>query len=334
MERYATIISTGRYLPESEYSNAMMKADLAAVSEKLPGVVDKFEVSSGIKTRFRAAEGQVTSDLAAAAGLEAIRKAGLKPEDIDMVLLGTDSPDYITPATSVVTQYKIGAKNAGTFDIGCACASFPTGVSTAAGLLAANHWMKYVLVIGSYLMSKLSDPNDINSFFYGDGEGAAVVGVAEKPGFIASAFLSDGSYHKSWGIYSGGTYEPASVESVQAGRTKVRLLERYPPEVNHDGWPNLMRQLAAKGGYDMQAVDMVIYTQVRQPSIVLVNELLGLPISKAHWIMDKWGYTGSACIPMALDDAVEQGKIHSGDLVCLIGSGVGYNQAGVALRWA
>jgi 3-oxoacyl-[acyl-carrier-protein] synthase III len=134
-----------------------------------------------------------------------------------MILLGTDSPDYLTPATSVVVQHKIGAKNAGTFDIGCACASFPTGVSTAAGLMAANPWMKYVLVIGAYLMSRLADPNDITSFFYGDGAGAAILGVDEKPGFITSTFLADGSYHKHWGIYSGGTFEPARKRRFRPG---------------------------------------------------------------------------------------------------------------------
>jgi 3-oxoacyl-[acyl-carrier-protein] synthase-3 len=330
MARYATILGTGMVLPENEYTNEMMAKDLAAVNPKLADVVGKFEASSNIKTRFRAPEGCVTSDLAARAAEEAMRRAGVKPEDIDIILLGTDSPDYITPATSVVVQHKIGAKNAGTYDIGCACASFPTGMASAAGLLATNPWMKYALVIGSYMMSKLADPTDVSSFFYGDGAGAAVLGVADKPGFIASAYLADGAFHKSWGIYSGGTYEPATVESVQAGRTKVRLIERYPPEVNNEGWPRLTRDLVKKGGFNLQEIDMIIFTQVRLPSIQLVMEDLGLPIEKAHWIMDKWGYTGSACIPMALHDAIEQGKIHSGDLVVLVGSGVGFNQAATA----
>jgi len=205
-------------------------------------------------------------------------------------------------------------------------------VATAAGLLSTSSWIRYVLVVGVYMMSKLADPNDVTSFFYGDGAGAAVLAADSKPGFITSAFLADGSYHGHWGIYSGGTYEPASVESVQAGRTQVRLLERYPPEVNHEGWPQLVRWLAERGGFDVQEIDMAIFTQVRLPSIKLVMETLGLPLSKTHWIMEEWGYMGSACIPIALDDAIEQGKVRSGDLLVLIGSGVGYNQAGVALR--
>ena len=329
--RYGTILSTGRYIPDIEVSNATFKEWMGKVSPALPGVVDKFEESSGILTRWYAPRAWATSDLAVRAAQDALERAGIRPEQLDMILLGTDSPDYITPATSVVVQYKLGAVNAGTYDLGCACASFPTGVASACGLIAANPWMKYILVIGAYMMSKLADPNDITSFFYGDGAGAAVIGVSDKPGFVSSTFLADGSYHAHWGIYSGGTFEPASVESVQAGRTKVRLVQRYPPEVNHEGWPKIVRGLAEKGNFSLDDVAMVIFTQVRKPSIDLVMETLGMPISKAHWVMDKWGYMGSACIPVCLDDAIRLGKIKSGDLVLLVGSGVGYNQAGAAL---
>jgi 3-oxoacyl-[acyl-carrier-protein] synthase-3 len=147
---------------------------------------------------------------------------------------------------------------------------------------------------------------------------------------VSGTFFADGSYHKHWGIYSGGTYEPATADSVAAGRTQVHLLTPFPAEVNNEGWPARMRELAKNGNFDLKDVDMALYTQVRLNSIELVQQTLGLPVEKAHWIMDKWGYTGSACIPMAFDDARKQGKIKSGDLVTFVGSGVGYNQAGSA----
>jgi 3-oxoacyl-[acyl-carrier-protein] synthase-3 len=172
----------------------------------------------------------------------------------------------------------------------------------------------------------------VTSFFYSDGAGAAVLAADDKPGFLSSAYLADGAYHAHWGLYSGGTYEPATVEAVQAGRTNVRLLQRYPPDVNHINWPRIARLLAERGGFSIQDIDLVIFTQVRLPSIHLVMQDLGLPLAKTHWIMEEWGYTGSACIGMALDSAVEQGKVKSGDLVALVGSGVGYNYAGAALR--
>jgi 3-oxoacyl-[acyl-carrier-protein] synthase-3 len=332
MARYGTVISVGHYLPEIEVSNEQLKERLGRVSPELAVVVDKFQQSSGIRRRWHAPREWATSDLALRAAQAALKAARIEPERVDMILLGTDTPDYVTPATSVVLQHKLGARNAGTYDIGCACASFPAGVATAAGLLATNSWMRYVLVVGAYMMSKLADPMDPVSFFYGDGAGAVLVGAAEKPGVLTSAYLADGSYHKHWGIYSGGTYEPATEESVRAGRTRVRLLERYPPEVNHEGWPRIVRQLAERGGFALPEVDLALFTQVRLPSIRLVMEELGLPIGKTHWIMEEWGYTGSACIPMCLSDAVAAGKVRSGALLVLVGSGVGYNQAGVALR--
>lgn len=324
MSRHATIIGTGMYLPPIERTNASMR-------EKFGEVIDKFGKSSGIQTRWYVPDDWATSDLAVEAGRAAMADAGVKATDIDMILLGTDSPDYITPATSVVVQHKLGATNAGTFDIGCACASFPTGLGVAAGMIQTSPQIRNVLVIGAYMMHKLSDwQNDLMSFFYGDGAGAAVLTASDKPGYISSTYFADGSYHKHWGIYSGGTFEPATAESVAAGRTTVKLVTPFPAEVNNEGWPARMRELAKNGNFDLKDIDMSIYTQVRLNSIVLVQETLGLPLEKAHWVMDKWGYTGSACLPMAFHDARQAGKVRSGDLVTFVGSGVGYNQAGVA----
>lgn len=203
------------------------------------------------------------------AARQALENAGRRPEEVDLIIVGTDSPDYLTPATSVVLQEKLGARNAGTFDVGCACASFPTGFAAAAGLIATNPGLRTVLVVE---------------------------------------------------------------ESVRAGRTTVKLVQRYPPEINHEGWPRLVRRLAREGTFALEDIDFLIFTQVRKPSIELVMNDLGLPLERTHTVMEEWGYTGSACVPMALHDAREKGKIKSGDLVVLVGSGVGYNQAAVAFR--
>jgi len=328
MTRYATIVATGRYIPEIEVSNDELRVRFAHI----PDFVDKMEESSGIRTRWCAPEDWCTSDIALPSAQQALEKAGRKPEDVDLIILGTDSPDYITPATSVVLQHKLGAVNAGTFDVGCACASFPTGAAIASGLIAANEALKTVLVVGVYNMQKLAADDDPMVFFYGDGAGAAVLEPAGEPGFVSSAMRADGSYHGHWGIYAGATFEPATEEAVQVGRTTVKMIERYPPEVNHEGWPKVVRSLAANGGFDVADIDFTIFTQVRKPSIELVMSDLGLPMERTHTVMEKWGYTGSACVPIALDDALDEGKISSGDLLVMVGSGVGYNQAGVAFR--
>lgn len=326
---YANIVSTGSYLPEIEITNDMLREKFDSM---VPEFVDKMEASSGIRSRWYAPPDWAASDLALRAAQQALERAGKKPEDLDLIILGTDSPDYITPATSVVLQAKLGAKNAGTFDVGCACASFPTAISNAAGLMATNPALKTVLVVGVYLMHKLAKENDPMIFFYGDGAGAAILERSEEPGFVAAAFQADGVYAKNWLIQAGGTVEPATEEAVREGRTSVMMLERYPPEINNEGWPRLVRRVAANGGFDVQDIDFVIFTQVRKPTIELVMENLGLPMERTHTIMERWGYTGSACIPMALDDALRQKKIKPGDLVVMVGSGVGYNQAAAAFR--
>ena len=154
--------------------------------------------------------------------------------------------------------------------------------------------------------------------------------AADRPGFLGAAAQAGGEYHKHWGIYSGGTFEPATLASVEAGRTMVKMVERYPPEINHEGWPRLVRKLCAGCGFQVADIDFILFTQVRKPSIELVMADLSLPMEKTHTIMEDWGYTGSACIPMVLDDALAKRKIRPGDRVVMVGSGVGYNQAAAA----
>jgi 3-oxoacyl-[acyl-carrier-protein] synthase-3 len=326
---HANIVSTGSYLPEIEISNDLLREKFNATA---PEFVDKMELSTGIRSRWHAPSDWAASDLALRAAQQALQRAGKTAEDVDLIILGTDSPDYITPATSVVLQAKLGAKNAGTFDVACACASFPTAMSNAAGLMATNPGLKTVLVVAVYQMHKLAADSDPMVFFYGDGAGAAVLERGEEQGFIAAAFQADGTYAEKWLIQAGGTVEPATEEAVREGRTAVKMLDRYPPEINNEGWPRLVRKVAENGGFALSDIDFLIFTQVRKPTIELVMRSLDLPIEKTHMVMEQWGYTGSACIPMALDDALQQKKIRPGDLVVMIGSGVGYNQAAAAFR--
>jgi len=333
MARTAQIVSTARYVPERMVPNTELKARFMKVGDtKSVDLIDRLEASTDITSRFYAPDDWVTSDLAVPAAREAIKRAGRKPEDVDLIIVGTDTPDYLTPDTSVVLQYKIGAKNAGTFDVGCACASFPACVAIASGIIAANTGINTVLVVGVYMMHRLADPMDPIGFYYGDGAGAAVLEAGNLQGFVGAAFQADGQYASYWGIFAGGTFEPASVEAVKAGRTQVRSPKPYPAEVNHDGWPRLFQRLAKENGFTASDVDQLLLTQVRKKSILLVAERCGVPVEKAHTTMERYGYTGSACIPIALDDAIEQGKIKRGDLVVMIGSGVGYNQAGAVVR--
>jgi 3-oxoacyl-[acyl-carrier-protein] synthase-3 len=329
--RPARIVSTASFVPPNELTNAELRARFEGQKAALK-ILGRMEESTGIRTRFYAPDDWATSDLAVRAGSLALERAGLSPGDVDLILVGTDSPDYITPATSAVVQHKLGAKRAGTFDVGCGCASFPTALAAAAGILATNASMKNVLVIGVYLMHRLCDPRDPVIFLYGDGAGAVVLQPSDRPGFVGAAFGADGSYADKWAIHSGGTVEPASEASVREGRTCVRMRETIPKEVNEEGWPEIVRRLAADAGFSLGDVALFLFSQIRKKTIEAVMQRLEQPILRAHMIMHKWGYTGSACIPMALDDALAAGKTKEGDLVVMVGSGIGYNQAAAAIR--
>ncbi|MBF0546996.1 MAG: ketoacyl-ACP synthase III [Candidatus Riflebacteria bacterium] len=327
MNRYATIIESGSYIPEIEQPNEIFKKRFGNEA------IEKLESATGILTRFYAPQNFSCSDLATKAIENLLDKSNFPREKIDLLILGTDTPDFITPATSVIVQQKAGLTNAGTFDVGCACASFPTGLAIAAGIISSQPQIKNIIVAGAYMMHKLADvENDINAFYYGDGAGAALIQSSDSPGFISSTFKADGSYAMNWGIFSGGTYEPASIETVKAGKTQVRFVNPFPSSVNNEGWPQRVREVAQNGNFEINEIDHIIFTQVRDRTINKVMETLELPIEKAHKIMHKWGYLGSACLPATFDDAVQLGKIKSKALVVFVGSGVGYNQCAVAFR--
>jgi 3-oxoacyl-[acyl-carrier-protein] synthase III len=332
MARIAQIVSTARYLPDRVVPNAELAERFAALGR--PGTIERLAGSTGINQRFYAPQDWVTSDLALAASTEALKRAGRKPEDVDLVILGTTSPDYIAPNTAVVLQHKLGAKNAGTFDVDCACAAFPAQVAIAAGLIATNPAMKTILLVGVDMIHRLSDPADPGIFLWGDGAGATVMEAGDREGFVGAAFQADGAYAFGWGIAAGGTFEPATIDAVKNGRTQMRREGgNYPASVNEDNWPRLFQRLSTDCGFTADQVDQLIFTQISKKSITIAAERCNVPLEKCHTIMQKWGYTGSACIPMALDDAVELGKIKRGDLVVMISSGLGWNQAAAAIRW-
>jgi 3-oxoacyl-[acyl-carrier-protein] synthase-3 len=182
MTRFAQIVSTARYLPEHIVTNAELTARFTALGK--PTTIDKLAASTGITKRFYVPDDWVTSDLALPAAKEALKRAGRKPQDVDLIILGTTSPDYVAPNTSVVLQHKLGATNAGTFDVACACAAFPGLVAIGAGLIATNAAMKTLLLVGVDMIHRLTDPNDPGSFLWGDGAGAVVLEGGTEAGFL------------------------------------------------------------------------------------------------------------------------------------------------------
>ena len=290
----------------------------------------------GIEERHVCAEDESTADLATRAALKALDAARIGAEALDLIVLATDTPEYISPATSVVVQHRLGASNAGTFDLNSACAGFVTALDTASKYVIADASYKNVLVIGAYAMSKYVDWTEKKTAtIFADGAGAVLVQAStDEPGFLASKLVADGSFHDHMGIYAGGTRMPITAAILSEGVwAKLRFAKKYPSEVNTEGWPAIVRDVLNKCNLSLDDVALFLFAQVNLSTIKEVMAKLDLPMSRTHTVMGKWGYTGSACIPMVLDDAVRAGKLKRGDTVVMCASGGGLNMACVAYRW-
>lgn len=328
--RFAKIVSTGIYVPEKIVTND----DLSRI---LGEDIDEFVTSVlGIRERHFAADDESTADLATNASRAALAAAGLDASELDLIILATDTPEQLSPATSVVVQHRIGAVNAGTFDVNSACAGFVTALDTASKFIISDSSYHNVLVVGAYAISKYLDLHDKKTAtIFADGAGAVVLReVEDGPGFLAGKLRADGSFHDHMGIYAGGTHLPVTREVLDEGVwTRVRFAKKYPAEVNNDGWPAIVGQVLSKAKLTLSDVKLFLFTQVNLSTIKEVMSRLEMPMDRTHTIMDKWGYTGSACIPMVLHDAVQAGKLERGDNVVMCASGGGLNMACVVFRW-
>jgi len=326
----ARITGTGSFVPRKVLSNDDLSQMLGEdINEFVSQVI-------GIKERHICAETESTADLATEAASLALDDANVRAEDLDLIILATDTPEYVSPATSVVVQHRIGARNAGTFDINCACAGFVTALDTAAKYIIADSSYKNVLVIGAYAMSKYLDWSEKKTAtIFADGAGAVILTASELvPGFLGSKLVAEGSFHDHMGIYAGGTRMPITNEILDEGVwAKLRFAKKYPAEVNNEGWPAIVRDVLSKCALSVEDVALFLFTQVNLSTIREVMSRLEMPMERTHTIMGKWGYTGSACIPMALDDAVREGKLKGGDIVVMCASGGGLNMACAAFRW-
>lgn len=326
----AIISGTGIAVPAKILTNA----DL---SQMLGEDIDEFVSGTlGIRERHVLGPDESAADLATDAARAALADAGIGPEEIDLIILATDTPEYISPATSVVVQHRLGAALAGTFDVNAACAGFVTAFDIAARYIGAGGAYKNVLVIGVYAMTKFLDWKEKKTAtIFADGAGAVVLTAGEGPGgVLASRLFADGQYHNYLGIFAGGSRFPITEEELRSGyRNKVRFAIKFPPEVNLEGWPKIVRETLNDAGLGLEDVRLFLWTQVNLSTIREVMAALNLPMERTHTIMDKWGYTGSACIPMALADAIRAGKLSRGDVFVICASGGGLNMAAAAVRY-
>ena len=330
MNRYAQIISTGSYVPERVVTNAEMDEMLGEMTSEwlLQNV--------GIKERHWMGPEQTTSDLIVEASRTAIARAGIDPRQIDLIIVSTDTPDYLSPGTSVVVQHKLGAADAGCYDVNSACAGWVTALDQGARYIATDGDLKYILVAGGYGMSRFLDMKDKKTAnLFADGAGAVVLGPGNEPGFLASKFLAKGEFHDALGIYSAGAFRPCTPENLETfGKPVVQFVKKFPKTFNTEYWPKLIRGALRKANLTENDIDLFLFTQLNLRTIEAMMDLLQQPIEKTHWVMDKWGYTGSPCVAMALDDAINIGRgPKPGQNILFCASGGGISMAASVWRW-
>jgi 3-oxoacyl-[acyl-carrier-protein] synthase-3 len=329
--RNAKIIGSGVSVPDKVLTNQDLSAMLG---EDISEFVEK---NLGIKQRHVLAENESAADIATRAAENALKNARISAEDLDLIIVATDTPEYLSPGTSVVVQHRLGAKNAGTFDTNCACAGFVTALDTATKYIIADAQYKNVLVVGVYAMTKFLDWTEKKTAtIFADGAGAIVLQSTENEtsGALTSKLEAMGEYHDFLGIFAGGSKTPITKEVLENGYyNRVRFAKRTPPEINFEGWQRIVKELLNRINLTLDDVNLFLWTQVNLSTIREVMAALNQPMEKTHTIMEKWGYTGSACIPMVLHDAIEHGKLKRDDIIVFCASGGGINMAAMVFRY-
>ena len=328
--RNSIIHSTSMFVPERVIKNEYFDELLGE------NVSDWLEDNVKIYERRWCNENQSTADLAFKAGKTALKNGNIVPQDIDLLIIATDTPEFISPSTASKVQYMLGLQNAATFDINTACAGFVTALVTASKFIIADENYQTVMVIGVYAMSKylnLTDKKTVNLF--ADGAGCWILKSSNisNGGYLASKLITKGEYFDYMGIYAGGTNKIINQQVLNDKANLLTIAKKFPTDLNPKIWVKIVHELSKKSKIKLKEVKLFLFTQININSIWETMDMLNLPREKAQTSMHFFGYTGSACIPIAFEDALLQNKVKRGDIIFLIGSGGGLSFAGAAFRY-
>ena len=326
--RRARISSLATFVPPRLLTNADLERLVETTNE---WILQR----TGIHERHIVDPGVATSDLAAEAAREAIRRAGLTPEDIDFIVVGTTTPDMIFPSTACLVQHKIGATRAWGFDLGAACSGFTYALTTAAQMIASGA-SRHALVIGADVMSSIIDYTDRTTcVLFGDGAGAVVVEASDddRIGIIDFENFVDGSGGGALCMPAGGSLRPATHETVdqrlhyvkQDGATVFKFAVRNTEEA--------AKRILERNGVKPCEIDLFVSHQANRRIIQSATAKLGIPPEKVVINIERFGNTTAGTIPLALNDAVEQGRLREGDLLLLASVGAGFTVGTVLMRW-
>jgi len=323
------IRSLATYVPPRVLTNS----DL----EKMVETTDEWILQrTGIRERHIVDPGVATSDLAKEAALKAIEKAGLTPNDIGVIVVGTVTPDMLFPSTACLVQHKIGAHHAWGFDLSAACSAFTYALTAASQLVAAG-CHDHALVIGADVMSSIIDYKDrATCVLFGDGAGAIVVSAASngEPSILDFEHEIDGGGGPALCMPAGGSLHPPSHDTVdqrmhyvkQDGQTVFKFAVRKTEEI--------ARRIMSRNNISADALDLFVSHQANRRIIQAATEKLGIDQPKVVINIERFGNTTAATIPLALNDAVQDGRLKKGDLVLLCSVGAGFTVGSVLLRWA
>jgi 3-oxoacyl-[acyl-carrier-protein] synthase-3 len=314
------IAGTGSHLPDKVLTNR----DL----ESLVETTDDWIVSrTGIRQRHIAAEGETTSDLALAASRHALAAAGLRPGDIDLIVLATSTPDMVFPSSACLLQKKLGIRHGAAFDVQAVCAGFIYALATADQFIRSGMHRR-ALVVGAEVFSRILDWKDRGTcVLFGDGAGAVVLEACAEPGILSSHLHADGAYAdilNTPGHVSGGRVVGDPTLKMDGGavfKLAVRVLEESAHEA------------LDANGLAVSDVDWFIAHQANERIISHTAKKLGIPPERCVVTVDRHANTSAASIPLALDVAVRDGRIRRGDLVLLEGVGGGFTWGSVLIRW-
>ncbi|HCL57425.1 MAG TPA: ketoacyl-ACP synthase III [Spirochaetia bacterium] len=333
----AKIVGVGLYAPGEPINHDELKklADIEFDASKLES---KLGYDKRHLAQLRGID-ETTADFATKAALAAIKNAGIDAKQVGLFIVGTDSPEYISPATSVLVQGRIqgGEQFSGAFDVVSSCASAMTAFDIAAKMIAGDPALEYAVVTGVYNMSRYIRKGDVFSIpMFSDGAGAFVLKRTEDSdpsGYMNNLFLADGTQWDYLGVYAGGTRKPVTHELLDKGEYGLESLKPLPGDRNIKLWPKFLEKLLEKAKITVKDIDHIIFTQINRFVIQEVMKIIGLPMEKTTCIMNKYGYTGSACVPMAFAEAVQAGSVKKGDTVVFIASGSGLTVAGNVFKY-
>jgi 3-oxoacyl-[acyl-carrier-protein] synthase-3 len=325
MSTGAAILGCGMAVPDRVLTNAEL--------ERMVDTTDEWIRSrSGIEERHIAAPDEATATFATAAGADALKAAGLTPDDLDLIIVGTCTPDMVVPGSAPLVQAALGAGNAGAFDLNGGCTGFIASLAMASSAVSSG-MVKHVLVCGADTLSRITNYNDRGTcVLFGDGAGAVVVGPAETESHVGPFVM--GCEGERWDLLfvpAGGSARPADEHTVAASEHAIRMKGQDVYKHACDRMVQAARDVI--GDVPLDEIDLVVAHQANARIIRTVQERLGLREDQVVQNIERYGNTSAATIPIALAECVASGRLREGMRVVLVAFGAGFAWAGALVRW-